>query len=176
MEAIKTSSTGQGLGVAGFVISLIAFFFSVIPDIGVWSLIPGIVALIFCAVAFSQAKRSDSPKGLFIAGLAVSILVLIIAFSQIYVGYKLVKFGTDEKKIEAFTKELQKGIESEFGEEEMENLEKAMEELEGEIEEITEDNAEEIGKATGKAMKEFSKEIQKAAEELEKEEDSIKDE
>lgn len=175
MEANKTSGSGQGLGVAGFVISLIAFFISVVPVIGVWALIPGIVALIFCAVAFSQAKRSDSPKGLFIAGLAVSIVVLIIAFSQIYVGYKLVKFGKDEDKIEAFTKELQKGIENEFSEEEMKDLEKAMEKLEGEIEEVSEENAEEIGKAAGKVMKEFSKEIQKAAEELEKDVDSLEE-
>lgn len=175
MEANKKSGSGQGLGVAGFVISLIAFFFSVIPVIGVWAIVPGIVALIFCAVAFAQAKRSASPKGLFIAGLAVSILVLIIAFSQIYVGYKLVKFGTDKDKVEAFTKELQKGIESEFSEKEMEDLEKAMEQLEGEIEDINEENAEEIGKAAGKAIKEFSKEIQEAAEELEENVDSLEE-
>lgn len=175
METNKTSGSGQGLGIAGFVISLIAFFISVVPVIGVWALVPGTVSLIFSAIAFSQAKRSNSPKGLFIAGLAVSIVVMLIAFSQIYVGYKLVKFGKDTEKIEAFTKEFQKGIESEFSEDEMKELEEAMEKLEGEIEELSEKNAEEIGKAAGKAVKEFSKEVKKATEELQKDIDSLEE-
>ncbi len=167
MEENKITNAGQGLGVAGFVLSLIAFFISVIPVIGVWALIPGIIAIIFCAVAFSQAKRTNSRKGLFTAGLIISILVLFIAFSQIYVGYRLVKFGKNADKIETFTKELQKEIESEFSEEDMEDLEEAMEKLEGEIEDITEESAEKVGRAAGKALKEFSKELEKTAEELE---------
>lgn len=167
MEANNTSGSGQGLGVAGFVIALIAFIISIIPVVGVWALIPGIIAVIFSAVAFSQAKKTESPKGLFTAGLIISIIVILIGFSQIYVGYRLIKFGKDADKIEAFTKELQKGLENEFNKEEMEELEEAMEALEGEIEELSEETAEEVGKAAGKALKEFSEEIKKAADELE---------
>lgn len=48
----------------------------------------------------------------------------------------------------------------------MEELEKAMEELEGDIKEITEENAAELGRAAGKALKEFTKEVKKAKEAL----------
>ena len=166
MEEIKTSKTAQGLGIAGFVIALIAIFVSFIPVIGISAIVPGIVAIIFSAIALSKTLRKDQMRGLAIAGLIISIVAISISISQIYIGAKISSFSKDPDKIEAFTKELQKGIDDEFSQEDMEELEKAMESLEGEVKKLKGANAEEIGRAAGKALKEFTKEVKKAKEGL----------
>lgn len=164
MEAKRSISTGQGLGIAGFVISLVGLFTSFIP---IWVFFPGIIALIFSLVSLSQAKTTNSSKGFPIAGLVISLIVISIGIGHIFIGYQLVKFTKDSDKVEAFTKELQKEIEDEFTDEDMKDLEEAMEKLEGEIEDLSEESAERVGRAAGKAMKEFTKELEETAEELE---------
>jgi predicted PurR-regulated permease PerM len=166
MEEIKTSKTAQGLGIAGFVLALIAIFLSFIPFVGIAAMIPAIIAIVFTAIALSKTVKHDQIRGLIIAGLIISVVAFAISVSQIYIGKKISNIGNKVDKIEAFSKELQKGMDDEFTKKDMEELEKAMEELEGEIEQITEENAEEIGRAAGKALKEFTKEVKKAKEVL----------
>jgi len=166
MEEIKTSKTAQGLGIAGFVLALIAIFLSFIPFVGIAAMIPAIIAIVFTAIALSKTVKHDQIRGLIIAGLIISVVAFAISVSQIYIGKKISNIGHKVDKIEAFSKELQKGMDDEFTKKDMEELEKAMEELEGEIEQITEENAEEIGRAAGKALKEFTKEVKKAKEVL----------
>lgn len=167
MEEMKTSRTAQGLGIAGFVLALIAIFLSFIPFVGIAAMIPAIIAIIFTAIALSKTVRYDQIRGLIIAGLIISVVAFSISISQIYIGKKISKISNKSDKIEAFSKELQKGLDDEFTQKDMEELEKAMEELEGNIKEITEQNAEELGRAAGKALKEFTKEVKKAKEALE---------
>ncbi len=80
---IKGSAAGQGLGVAGFVLGLIALILSFIPCLGMYALLPGIIAIIFSAVAFSQASSANAPRGLIIAALVISILGTSIATWQL---------------------------------------------------------------------------------------------
>jgi len=166
MEEIKTSKTAQGLGIAGFVLALIAVFLSFIPFVGIAAMVPAIIAIIFTAIALSKTAKFDQIRGLIIAGLIISVIAFAISISQIFIGKKLSHLGKKVDKIEAFGKEIQKGMDDEFTKSDMEELERAMEELEGEIENITEENAEEIGRAAGKALKEFTKEVKKAKEVL----------
>lgn len=60
----------NGIGVAGFVISILAIFSSCIPFVGgiLW-----LLGLIFSAVGLTR-----NPKGLAIAGLIISLLGLIL--------------------------------------------------------------------------------------------------
>lgn len=71
----------NGLGTAGFVLAIIALFFGVVPIVGwsVWAL-----GLIFSFVGVFQ-----KPRGLSIAGLAVSLigLILIITLSTTVVAF-----------------------------------------------------------------------------------------
>lgn len=166
MEEIKTSRVSQGLGIAGFVLALIAILTSFIPVIGIGAIVPAILAIIFTSIAVSKTVKADNLRGLVIAGLIISIVALFISLSQIYVGIRLNSFGHKTDKIEAFSKELQKGLEDEFSESEMDSLEKTMDELEGEIDVLIEENAEDIGRAAGKALKEFTKEIKKVKKEI----------
>ena len=158
MEENKTSNAGQGLGIAGLVLGIITLIISFIPCIGVWAILPGIVAIVLSAIGFSQATKANAAKGLVIAALIISIIGTAIASWQIYI------FKSDPSKME---KKIEKARKEELDDEDMKELEEAMEELEGEIEEVSEENAEEIGRAAGKALKEFNDEVKKANKELE---------
>ncbi len=83
MSEEKTNA-GQGLGIAGFVLGLIALIISFIPCLGMYALVPGIIAIILSAIGFSQANKNNGAKGLIIAALVVSILGTIIAGWQYY--------------------------------------------------------------------------------------------
>ncbi len=85
MTQEQKSNAGQGLGIAGFILGIIALIISWIPCLGMYALIPGIIAIILSAIAFSQAKKADASKGLIIAALVVSILGSAIAGYQYYV-------------------------------------------------------------------------------------------
>lgn len=165
MEENKTSNAGQGLGIAGLVLGIIALIISFIPCLGMYALIPGVIAIVLSAIGFSQASKVNAKKGLLIAALIISIVGTSIAAWQFYI------FKNAPSKLEQFGKEFKKAIEEELNEDELKNLEDAMEALEGEIEEITEESLEEAAKAAGEAVKEFSEEVEKVAEELDKEDE-----
>ena len=65
----------NGMAVAGFVLALIAVFFSWIPVLGwiIW-----LLGLIFSIIGIATAKRKQSGLGLAITGLVLSLLGLII--------------------------------------------------------------------------------------------------
>ncbi len=83
MDEKRRSDAGQGLGVAGFVIGVIALIIAFIPCLGMYAIIPGVMALILSAIAFSQAKTANASRGLIIAALIISILGTSIAGWQI---------------------------------------------------------------------------------------------
>jgi len=161
MEENKNVNAGQGLGIAGLVLGIIALIISFIPCLGMYALVPGIIAVILSAIAFSQASKANAKKGLITAALIVSIVGTAIAGWQFYV------FRNAPSKLEKIGREIQKAVDEEFDDEDMQDLEKAMEELEGEIEEITDSTVKTATKAAAKALKEFSEEVEKAADELE---------
>ncbi len=80
----EKSNAGQALGIAGFVLGLLALIISFIPCLGTYALFPGIIAVIFSAIALSQASKANASKGLIIAALVISLLGSIIASYQYY--------------------------------------------------------------------------------------------
>jgi hypothetical protein len=88
MEEVR-NNTGQNLGVAALIVSIITFVLAVIPCIGLIAIIPGIIAIILAAVGLSQAARNNSPRGVLIAGLIIGIIAVLISFSQIFVAGKI---------------------------------------------------------------------------------------
>jgi len=68
----------NGIGTAGFVLALVALFFGWVPVLG-W--ISWILGLIFSAIGMTR-----KPKGLAIAGLAISlvgIILILVVFAGI---------------------------------------------------------------------------------------------
>jgi hypothetical protein len=102
MEEVRNNS-GQNLGIAALITAIITFVIAVIPCLGVIAIIPGIIAIILASVGLSQASRSNSPKGLLIAGLIIGIIACLLSFSQIFVAGKLAgnagKFSGDFENI-----------------------------------------------------------------------------
>ncbi|HEY4787827.1 MAG TPA: DUF4190 domain-containing protein, partial [Bacteroidales bacterium] len=75
----KKSNAGQGLGIAGLVLGIIALLIAFIPCVGLYALLPGGIAIVLSVVAFSQAKKANAAKGLIIAALVISIIGTAIA-------------------------------------------------------------------------------------------------
>jgi hypothetical protein len=162
MEEIKNPNAGQGLGIAGLVLGIIALIISFIPCLGMYAIAPGVIAIVLSAIGYSQATNANAKKGLIIAALVLSILGTAIAAWQFYI------FRNAPAKIEQFGKEFQKAIEDELDDEDMKDLENAMEQLEGEIEDITEESLKEAAKTASEAVKDVAEELEDVAEQLEK--------
>jgi hypothetical protein len=75
-------NTGRGLGTAALVLGILGILTSFIPCFGFWSGLFGILAIIFGAISISNAKKSDSPKGMGVAGLIMGIISL--SFSLVW--------------------------------------------------------------------------------------------
>jgi len=82
---------GQNLGVAAIITAIITFVLAVIPCVGLMAVIPGIIAIVLASVGLSQAARSDSPRGLLVAGLVIGVVATLISFSQIFVAGEIAR-------------------------------------------------------------------------------------
>lgn len=80
---------GQSLGIAALITAIVTFVIAVIPCVGLIAMIPGIIAIVIASVGLSQASKSDSPRGVLIAGLVIAIIATLISFSQIFVAGKI---------------------------------------------------------------------------------------
>jgi hypothetical protein len=72
MAKERKNANGLGLGIAGLVLGIVAVMLAVIPFIGLMALIPGIAGMILSIIGLVQASKSNSPKGLILAGLIIS--------------------------------------------------------------------------------------------------------
>jgi hypothetical protein len=84
MEDVPNKS-GSNLGIAALITSIITFVLAVIPCVGLIAIIPGIIAIVLASVGLSQAARSDSPRGVLLAGLIIGIVATLISASQVFV-------------------------------------------------------------------------------------------
>jgi len=100
-ESVQSNpNAGKGLGIAGFVLGLCALVFSFVPCLGAYAVFPGVLAMILAFVALMQASKANSPKGLIIAGLVVSIIGTGIG------GYQYMVLKNLGNQIEDATKNL----------------------------------------------------------------------
>ena len=82
MEEAKTNA-GQGLGIAGLILGIIAIPLAILGCTSVLGLVLGAAGVVLSAVGLSQATKSNGTKGLPTAGLVVSILGTAIALMWI---------------------------------------------------------------------------------------------
>jgi hypothetical protein len=78
MEEYK-STAGQGLGIAGLVLGIMAIPMGIIPCTFYIGIIFGVIGIVLSLVALSQANRGYGPKNLIIAALICSIVGLTFA-------------------------------------------------------------------------------------------------
>jgi hypothetical protein len=122
-EELKGSGAGQGFGVAGFVIGIIALIISFIPCLGMYAFVPGIIALIFSIVALIQANRAHASRGLIIAALVISSVATVIASWQLMIVHRAAtgfgRFGTEMRDV----------LRDDFGDELREKILRALEDM-----------------------------------------------
>jgi len=110
MEDIK-NTTGQNLGIAALITAIVTFVLSVIPCVGLIAVIPGIIAIILASVGLSQASRTNSPKGLLVAGLIIGIIASMISVSQVFVASKIAKSADKwPNEIQNIVKDVQEDV------------------------------------------------------------------
>lgn len=112
-EQIQKTNAGKGLGIAAFIVALVAIVISFIPCLGMYALVPGVIAIILAIIAFSQAKKGNGAKGLIIAALIISVVGTSIAGWQLYVIMNA-KSIIDENLIENFNNIDTKSLEDEL--------------------------------------------------------------
>ena len=76
----QNTNAGQGLGIAGLVLGVLAIPLGLIPCTFFIALVFGAVGIVLSAIALSQANRGKGPRGLIIAALVCSILGFSFAF------------------------------------------------------------------------------------------------
>ena len=112
MEEAKKNS-GQNLGTAALITSIVTFVLAVIPCVGIIAIIPGIIAIILASVGLSQAARSNSPKGTLTASLVIGIAAIVISVSWgAFLANKIAKNADSwSGDIEKVVNEVQKNVE-----------------------------------------------------------------
>ena len=141
MEEQKTNA-GQGLGITGLILGILAIPLALIGCTFVLALLLGAAGIVLSAVGLHQANTANGTKGLPIAGLAVSITGMCIALlwgfflaSTIMEGGKFWNTG-GHKIFEKIGKEIENDMEDAFKDMEDEfdkigeDLEKTLEDLE----------------------------------------------
>jgi hypothetical protein len=76
----QNTNAGQGLGIAGLVMGVLAIPLGIIPCTFFIALVFGTMGIVLSAIALSQANRGNGPRGLIIAALVCSILGFSFAF------------------------------------------------------------------------------------------------
>lgn len=139
MEETKTNA-GQGLGIAGLILGIIAIPLAILGCTSVLGLVLGIAGVILSAVGLSQATKSNGTKGLPTAGLVVSILGTAIALMWILFFTRIAHEGGRWWGREGIR--IMEEINEDFGdeiEETFEDIGKELEELGEELEDKLED-------------------------------------
>jgi hypothetical protein len=76
----QNTNAGQGLGIAGLVMGILAIPLGIIPCTFFIALVFGAMGIVMSAIALSQANRGKGPRGLIIAAMVCSILGFSFAF------------------------------------------------------------------------------------------------
>jgi hypothetical protein len=137
MEEVKTNA-GQGLGIAGLIMGIMAIPLAVLGCTSILGLLLGGAGIILSAVGLSQATKSNGSKGLPTGGLVVSIVGTFIALMWLVFFAQVAKEGGKWWSREGH--KIMEQIDEEFGEE----LEEAFEDFGEDLEKIGEDLEEKL--------------------------------
>ncbi|MGL4599552.1 MAG: hypothetical protein ACRCYO_18655 [Bacteroidia bacterium] len=78
------SKKGNGLGIAGLVIGIVAFLLSLIPVLGAGFWWLGLLGLILSVIAFFMAKSGGNPKKtLILVAIVISVLAVAVSFWRV---------------------------------------------------------------------------------------------
>lgn len=137
----QNKTAGQGLGIAGLILGILAIPLGIIPCTFFVALVFGVTGIVLSSIGLSQANRMNGAKGLLIAALVCSILGTTIAsLWTLTLGKRSTIFKNvlKEEFKEEFGKEFEKAFKS-FGD----DMEEVLDDLEKELEEGLEEELKE---------------------------------
>jgi Skp family chaperone for outer membrane proteins len=145
----QTTTAGQGMGIAGLILGIIAIPLAIIPCTIILALFFGTAGIVLSAVGLHQANTANGTKGLPVSGLIVSIVGLSIAFMW---GLLFASFTDHGKpwRQGKFWEQFEK-----IGNEVGKDIEESMKDIEDELEEA------------GKELEETGEDLEKTLEDLE---------
>jgi hypothetical protein len=110
MEELN-KNTGQSLGIAALITSIITFVLAVVPCVGLIAIIPGIITIVLASVGLSQAARNNSPRGVLVAGLIIGIIASLISISQVFIVERITReTGNLPNKIQNIINDVQENV------------------------------------------------------------------
>jgi Skp family chaperone for outer membrane proteins len=137
MEEQKTTA-GQGLGIAGLILGILAIPLALLGCTFILALFLGAAGVVLSAIGLHQANTANGTKGLPIGGLSVSIVGLCIALmwglfftSAVFKGGKLWK---DSPFWEQIGKEVEENLQDSF-----KDLEDEFDQMGEDLEDVLED-------------------------------------
>lgn len=161
------NTNGQGFAIASLIIGIFAFLIASIPCVNFLTIPVGAAAIIFGIVALSKANNEKQPKGMGIAGITLGGLSIFIAiFMWVFIVSSKAVFKDKFHHFYEWAEDLEDldtDIEIEFeNTESLENLEKALDELEGTMDEVND----EVNEAVKDVHEEVKEAIHEAKEEI----------
>jgi hypothetical protein len=144
----QTTTAGQGMGIAGLILGIIAIPLAIIPCTIILALLFGTAGIVLSAVGLHQANTANGTKGLPVSGLIVSIVGLSIAFMW---GLLFASFAEHGKpwRQGKFWEQFEK-----IGNEVGKDIEGSMKDIDNEVKEAG-DELEKAGKDLEKTLEEL---------------------
>ncbi len=138
-EPVKTTA-GQGFGIASLILGILALLIAFIPCIGIFALLPGVIAIVLAIVGLSQARSANGSTGLILSGLIISIIGTLIAAVWLLFfsagGLFLKNLDNEDGKLDVIIEEFVNKFEKEYGDEVESDMEKTDSDLEKTLEEL----------------------------------------
>lgn len=152
-------NNGQGFAIASLIIGIFAFLLSIIPCINFVGIVIGAVAIIFGIVSLSRANETKQSRGMAIAGITLGGVAIFLAIfmwtfiisSKSVVKDKVMHFFEWAEDIEQYDNDNDIEFDNQ---ESLDNLEKALDELEGSVDEVNDQ--------VNDAVKDVHKDVQQA--------------
>lgn len=79
------SGNPKPFGIIGLIIAIITLILSLVPCIGFYTIIPSIIAIVFCGIAFSYSKKQNEDTSLPLAGMIIGAIAVAVAVYQYYI-------------------------------------------------------------------------------------------
>jgi hypothetical protein len=133
----QRSTAGQGIGIAGLILGIIAVPLALIPCTFPLALLLAAGGIILSAVGMTQASRVNGARGLPVAGLVVSVIGMMIALMWgLLISTAIHQDGKWWKNeiVEKISKKVEKDVESTF-----EDMDQEFEKINENLEDVLED-------------------------------------
>ncbi|HLP53941.1 MAG TPA: hypothetical protein VK151_02895 [Fluviicola sp.] len=112
--ASKHTISGRIIAILGLVVAILSLLVSMIPCIGYYALVPGVVALICCIMGIIYLKKAGKAASIAIVGVLLSALAVASSVYQ-YIEFRAVFDAKErlENSVDDMEREVKKKVKEE---------------------------------------------------------------